>query len=288
MQKTTFPVRIVIFDDCSTDGARDIIREYEAKYPHLFFVTYAPENTWKKPIRKEIGKSFKEARNKAKYIALCEGDDCWTDPDKLQKQVDFMEQHPDYSLIAGGYISKNAVTGEEVTNVKVIKGETKGSLIGFDITLERQLESWLTKTLTLLYRKDSSEEYFNTKYQYGKDLHLYYHLLKKGKGYYLSEVLGVYSVHEGGIFSLKSQDSKTLTAYNLAKELYQKQGDTYSRKLYGRSIQKILVTQYYKRNTEFKIITLFFSLFLLIRSKKELKSFVSVLYHCFFSRGSDR
>src|SRR5690554_5861968 len=62
MQKTTFPVRIVIFDDCSTDGTRELVREYEAKYPNLIFGIYPEKNTYGKPERQEALKPRNNVR----------------------------------------------------------------------------------------------------------------------------------------------------------------------------------------------------------------------------------
>ena len=96
MQKTNFAFELLIHDDASTDGTADIIREYEAKYPDIIKPIYQTENQYSKGVK--INATIQFPRAKGKYIALCEGDDYWTDPLKLQKQVDFMEANPNCSL----------------------------------------------------------------------------------------------------------------------------------------------------------------------------------------------
>ena len=97
MQKTNFPIEILIHDDASTDETADIIREYENKYPQIIKPIYQQENQYSKKVA--IGATYIYPKVKGKYIALCEGDDYWIDPLKLQKQVDFLESHLDYALV---------------------------------------------------------------------------------------------------------------------------------------------------------------------------------------------
>src|SRR5690554_1131863 len=96
MQETTFPVEILVHDDASTDSTADIIREYEAKYPSLFKVIYQHENQYSKKVK--IGPTFQHPRVKGEYYAPCEGDDYWTDPLKLHRQVGLLEKHPEVSF----------------------------------------------------------------------------------------------------------------------------------------------------------------------------------------------
>ena len=96
MQKTNFEYEILVNDDASDDGTPQIIEEYERQYPNLFRVIYQKENQYSKGISPWFDILFPIA--KGKYIAICEGDDYWTDPYKLQEQVDFLETNPEYGM----------------------------------------------------------------------------------------------------------------------------------------------------------------------------------------------
>jgi len=97
MQNVSFPYEVLVHDDASPDGTADIIREYEAKYPGIIKPIYQTENQYSQG--KDVSK-FNFDRACGKYLAFCEGDDFWTDPGKLQKQVDFLEAHPEYIATA--------------------------------------------------------------------------------------------------------------------------------------------------------------------------------------------
>lgn len=97
MQKTNFRYEAIVHDDASTDGTAAIIREYAKKYPDIIKPIYETENQYSKhdgSLRRIM-----DAHMHGKYIATCEGDDYWIDPLKLQKQVDFLEENPEYGLI---------------------------------------------------------------------------------------------------------------------------------------------------------------------------------------------
>lgn len=94
MQKTTFPFEFIIGEDFSTDGTRETVFEYAKKYPDIIRVITADYNVGSKANGRRCAKA-----SRGKYMALCEGDDYWTDPLKLQKQVDFLETHSDYGLV---------------------------------------------------------------------------------------------------------------------------------------------------------------------------------------------
>ena len=97
MQKTRFAFEVLIHDDASTDNTAKIIREYEKNYPEVIKPIYQTENQYSKA--KSVSANYNFPRAKGKYIAMCEGDDYWTDSLKLQKQFDFMQNNKDCSLV---------------------------------------------------------------------------------------------------------------------------------------------------------------------------------------------
>ena len=111
-QKTTFPFEVLIHDDASTDESAEIIREYEEKYPELIFPIYQTENQYSRKV--PINMTYQIPRIRGKYVAVCEGDDYWTDPEKLQKQVDFLDAHGDYTLCACSTVWLNMASGAKL------------------------------------------------------------------------------------------------------------------------------------------------------------------------------
>lgn len=93
-QKTDFPYRLVIGEDCSSDNTREIVKRYAQQYPHKIHALLHPRNLGQTANAREVFKACT-----GKYIAFLEGDDYWTDPLKLQKQVDFLEANPDFGLV---------------------------------------------------------------------------------------------------------------------------------------------------------------------------------------------
>lgn len=106
-QKTDFAFEVLVHDDASTDATASIIREFEAKYPHIIKPTYQTENQYSKG--KNIIMPLLMSKARGKYFAWCEGDDFWTDPYKLQKQHDALSAHPECFMC----VAKTKVVNED-------------------------------------------------------------------------------------------------------------------------------------------------------------------------------
>ncbi len=186
-QETTFPFEVIVHEDASTDNTANIIREYEAKYPKIIKPIYETTNQYSK----QDG-SFTRIINshlKRKYIAMCEGDDYWTDPLKLQKQVTFLESHPDYGMCYGIVRQYNQAKKAFFTN--------RGTdFVSFENYLKTRNN---IPTLSTCYRRDlylqfkSDETIAQQSWPMG-DLPMWLWFTYNSKVKFFPEIFGVYRV----------------------------------------------------------------------------------------------
>lgn len=196
MQKTDFPFEIIIHDDASTDRTADIIKEYEKKYPDIINPIYQTENQYSKGVNVAFI-TFKKA--KGRYIAICEGDDYWTDPMKLQIQTTFLERNPDY------VITYAAVKPFDENGI--IKTDFGGALK--DLSEEQLKRATPINTLTTCFRNVITE--LPPEFSIAKvgDLTIWSLLGAYGKGKFIGEIKPcAYRVHDNGVFSKKSPKEK--------------------------------------------------------------------------------
>lgn len=201
MQKTTFKFEVIVHDDASTDRSADIIREYAERYPNIIRPVFEKENQYSKGVTRELLHIFFVPKCSSKYIAYCEGDDYWTDPLKLQTQVDFMERHPEYSICSHWYsiVERNKTITDPQPIYYRVPYENDGAIKYHEFTY---FKGWFTQPLTCLYRNVKSLwEIPSEKYPFIVDTIFFYYVLKCGKGALLGKNMGVYRKHPGGIYS---------------------------------------------------------------------------------------
>ncbi len=155
-QKTSFNYNLVIGEDCSTDNTREIVLQYAKKYPQKIKVITSESN---------VGITINSQRTheacEGKYMAYCEGDDWWIDNEKLEKQVKFLENNPDYGMVHTDAHFRNTQTDELNTNY--LKSNFDTSHYQTFISLQDQYEKILSKkteiiTATVTARKKLIEK----------------------------------------------------------------------------------------------------------------------------------
>lgn len=207
MQKTNFKFEAIVHDDASTDRSSAIIKEYADKYPDIIKPIFEAENQYSKGDGSLS--RIMDAASIGKYIAICEGDDYWTDENKLQKQVDWLENHPDYVLIADNALVCNSITNKEYL---FNQSEDKDYLIADMIKTRR------FPTAGVLYRKKAQDGFYET-CRYSYDTMLWCYLATKGKIHFCSQVSSVYRRGMQGITEYTGRYKFALMAEKWNKEL---------------------------------------------------------------------
>lgn len=220
-QETSFPFEIVIHDDASTDRTVEIIREYVKQHPVKFKTIFQDNNIYRSHPG-GLGHIFNShllPQTQGKYIAICDGDDYWTDNKKLEKQVRFMEQNPNYAGCFTNATVINEMTGEKSAYFKELqKGavDTRRAILNGGSTFP---------TSTLLFRKEDFisspffEHYEDFSRHHEYDTLFINCLIMAGDVAYYDDITAVYRRWPQGLYSGILDDSSA-RADMKERELY--------------------------------------------------------------------
>lgn len=228
MQKTNFRFVAIVHEDSSTDESAAIIQEYAEKYPEIFRPIYETENLWSKhdgSLERIMNAAIDSTG--AKYVAMCEGDDYWTDPLKLQKQVDFLESHPGYGCCCHRFV-------EYYEDEKIYsksdhwKGIITDDMNGLEVNKENYFHiGLLPQILTSVYRRNilESSKYSKIAFRSQYDQTMFYALIQEAPLWIMNEQMGVYRRHSGGVATsirgLIAADRKQYLTWKDTYEVYQ-------------------------------------------------------------------
>jgi glycosyltransferase involved in cell wall biosynthesis len=239
MQKTTFPVEILIHDDASSDNTANIIREYEFKYSNIIKPIYQTENKYS--TQKGYITQIQNKRAKGTYIAKCEGDDYWTDPLKLQKQVDFLEANPDYGMVHTDYNILYQNTG-------IISHRKKTNIPTGDVYADFLFNSFIG-TATCVFRREYIDEITrlykdNQSNWRAGDRVLWLLISSKSRVGYINETTTIYRRNDNSITSFKTLEQEI--------EFFKSSYDTrfyfiHNVRKVSSEIEKKLYQKYYKQ-----------------------------------------
>ena len=188
-QVTTFPFEVLIHDDASTDNTVNIIRDYADRYPEVIKPVFEKENQYSKGTFEFVNELFVSAQGK--YIAMCEGDDYWTDNYKLQKQVDFLEKHPEYNLC---FHSVEVIYDDGSRKSEIVPADIRPS----DFTISKLLENNFIYTCSVMYRKGDYEKIAHSVLPQDIYLHLFH--IGRGRIGFLKDTMAVYRKQSSGVW----------------------------------------------------------------------------------------
>ncbi len=203
IQKTTFPFIAIVHDDASTDKTAEIIEEYALKYPDIIKPILEKENQYSKHDG-SLGRILNNAiPESVKYIAMCEGDDYWIDPNKLQKQVCFLENNPEHTLC---FHNAKIIYGnkELEQHYRLIHKDTFYNIEDRDYSNVEIYENWIIPTASVVFKKeilnsDIYQKAINSgKFRYG-DIILFLSCCHYGKIRGFKDIMSVYRRLESGM-----------------------------------------------------------------------------------------
>lgn len=239
-QNTNFDYEVIVHDDASTDSSKEIIEAYASEYPNIIKPIYQAENQYSKGVR--IDKVFIFPKLTGEYVAVCEGDDYWTDPLKLQKQVDFLDANPEYSACVHNTIIHNVRTG---TKQSMYHHDQDEDISFYDVI---PAGSRGYHTSSLMYRSEYNFDrplFFEIAQGYG-DYPLAIYLSLVGKIRFLKETMSVYRLETSGSWSMALfQDTPKAARHNYNVSEMLASVNDYTNNAYKETIDKAILYHTY-------------------------------------------
>lgn len=240
-QKTNFKFEVLVHDDASTDNTAEIIKEYAGKYPDIIKPIIQTENQYS--TNPNVQETFNYPRVTGKYVAFCEGDDYWTDPMKLQKQYDAMENNPECMIC----VHKTRCIDKDGNMLDEIfpKIDIDEEIISAETYLHYELNEsiWLFQTSSYFVRKEIIQAYldgFVQQYPAG-DITLVMLSLSKGLCFYIPEEMSCYRKDSGGVMSGLKVDIQKNISFLERKILGHKQFDELMNRKYHETFQNAIL-----------------------------------------------
>lgn len=240
MQKANFKYNIFVFDDASTDGTSDILVQYKKKYPEIMDIFIAPCNTYNSPDRSILLKKLYNQFLKGKYVAWCEGDDYWIDELKLQKQVDFLENNTECSMVTHSFEILNCV--DNTFSIKKFRGYD--DYLSPEEIILQPMGNLATASLVMrkaVFLRDNGFPKCDV-----EDVPMQLCALNMGKVYYMHEVMSVYRYMHKGSWSMDNAlDVNNYIQHLLKFVEFLKRYNIFTSKKFDTLIWKKIITYLY-------------------------------------------
>lgn len=216
-QKTNFQFQVILSDDRSTDSTQDFVDQFLKNHPRkdsVIFIKQEKNLGWMPNFIFTLKKCQESG---AKYIAMCEGDDFWTDENKLQKQIDLLEKNPDVVLACHQY--KELYNDGSTKDFPYFRKDFFQGKDTFKFSQEDFEDFMKIQTMTIVFRSSALDLSIREKYDYYCDTHIKHHILDHGLGLYTNDFHAVYRIHGKNVFASLKKRQQSEFAYNVYKDL---------------------------------------------------------------------
>lgn len=245
-QKTNFRTELIICNDASPDDSDEIIKPFVEKYPDKIKYYHHEKN-----IGFVENQRFAFEKARGKYIAYCEGDDYWTDENKLQFQYDFLEKNPEFMMTTARNFLLHQDNGKTTNDGKDNIFRDKEFV---DYTQETFFKERPMQTFTYLIRRKYLDLKWVDIYPDYRDLYYFYHLLEFGKGRAFNKIMGVYRLHKGGVYSSLAIEKKLITSINIFKNIKSVNKDSRANTQILKDMDHLINNYFYLKNFPLPIL----------------------------------